>query len=83
MAISIVSVSVKRKRSNRKRRLATAFALALLVVSSVHALTKNEVREPVVRFIDFYIAAQKADAPMSLWERIMYSLAMARGGDKK
>ena len=56
-----------------------ALAVALFVGSSVHALTQNEVREPVVRFIDFYIAAQKAEAPMSLWERILYGLAMARG----
>jgi hypothetical protein len=53
-------------------------ALMLILVSSVHAFSKNEVREPVVRFIDFYIAAQQADQPMGLWERIVYGVAMAK-----
>jgi hypothetical protein len=39
--------------------------------------------EPVVRFIDFYIAAEKAEAPkISAWERIVYGLAIAFAPEK-
>jgi len=56
----------------------TAPVLALFLLSGVQTLGRDAVREPVVRFIDFYLAAQKADAPMNLWERIVYGVALAR-----
>ena len=55
----------------------TAPVLALFIVSGVQTLGRDAVREPVVRFIDFYLAAQKADAPLNMWERIAYGVALA------
>ena len=56
----------------------TAPVLALFLLSGVQTQGRNAVCEPVVRFIDFYLAAQRADAPMSLWERVVYGVALAR-----
>ena len=71
-----------RKRSSLIGKLATRLVLALGLVSSVNALSHDDVREPVVKFIDFYIASQKADAPdLSLWERVIYGLAIAKAPD--
>jgi hypothetical protein len=53
--------------------------LAFALVSSVQALSHDDMRQPVVRFIDFYLASERADAPpMSLWERVIYGLAVAK-----
>jgi hypothetical protein len=74
---------VKRKHSRLKQRIVTCTVLALALVSSVDALSCDDMREPVVRFIDFYIAAQRAEAPrMSLWERVIYGLAIAKASEK-
>lgn len=61
----------------RKNGWLTAVMLAVFVVSGVRVFGRATVREPMVRFSDFYIAAQKADTPMSLWERVVYSVALA------
>jgi hypothetical protein len=61
----------------RKNGWLTAVMLAVFVASGVRAFASATVREPMVRFIDFYIAAQKADTPMSLWERVAYGVALA------
>jgi hypothetical protein len=65
-------------RRTHKTGWLTIPVLAVFIVSGVQALGKDTVREPVVRFIDFYLAAQKADAPITLWERIAYGVALAR-----
>ena len=53
--------------------------LVLLLISGVKALSCPEARQPVVRFIDFYIAAQNSGAPkLSFWGRVVYGLAMAK-----
>lgn len=53
--------------------------MAFAFVSSLHALSHGQVREPVVKFIDFYIATQDADAPpMSFLERVAYGLVLSR-----
>jgi hypothetical protein len=53
--------------------------LVLMLISGVMALSCPEARQPVVRFIDFYIAAQKADAPkLTFWERVVYGVAQAK-----
>jgi hypothetical protein len=61
----------------RKNGWLTAVMLAVFVVSGVRAFGSAAVRAPMVRFIDFYIAAQKADTPMSVWERVVYGVALA------
>ena len=62
-----------------KRKVITTTLVALALVSSVKALSREEMREPLVKFIDFYVAAQQPDAPrMSVWERVIYGLAVAR-----
>ncbi len=67
-----------------KRRTSTIAIISLALVSSGRALSHDEVRCPVVKFIDFYIASQSADAPkMSLWERIIFGLAVARAPEAK
>lgn len=72
-----------RTRSSLIRKIATGSVLALALVSSVHGLSHKDVPEPVVKFIDFYIATQEADAPpMSLWEKVIYGLAIAQSPDK-
>lgn len=45
----------------RKNGWLTAVMLAVFVVSGVRVFGRATVREPMVRFSDFYIAAQKAD----------------------
>jgi hypothetical protein len=71
------------KWSSLKRKLATSSVLALILVSSVDAISHDDVPEPVVKFIDFYIAAQDADAPpLSLWEKVIYGLAIAQAPEK-
>jgi hypothetical protein len=72
-----------RKWSSLKQNLATASVLALALVSSVNAISRDDVCEPVVKFIDFYIATQDAEAPpMSLWEKVVYGLAIAQAPDR-
>ncbi len=61
----------------RKNGWLTAVVLAVFVFSGVRAFGSAAVREPVFRFIDFYVAAQNADAPLSVWERIAYGVALA------
>lgn len=57
--------------------------LAFALVSSVHGISHDDVPEPVVKFIDFYIATQDAEAPpLSLWEKVIYGLAIAQAPDK-
>ncbi len=61
----------------------TGVILIFASLTCARALTHGQIRRPVVRFIDFYIAAQKADVPkMKLWERIIYGLAIARTPDQ-
>ncbi len=68
-----------RPKYSLKRKLITGVALGFILASSVNAWSHEDVRQPVVTFIDFYIAAQKANAPkISLWERVVYGLALAR-----
>lgn len=68
-----------RKRNKLIRRLGTGIVLTFAVVSTVQAVSHDEVREPVVKFIDFYVASQQADAPpMTLWERVIYGIAVAK-----
>jgi hypothetical protein len=68
-----------RQKKLWRRRFITGTMLTFVLVSSVNALSHEDVRGPVVRFIDFYVAAQQADAPpMSIWERVIYGLAIAR-----
>lgn len=68
-----------RKRSSLKLKIAAGTACALALVSGARAFSCNEVREPMVKFIDFYIASEQADAPpMSTWERVLYGLAIAK-----
>lgn len=70
-------------RSSLKRRFTTGAVLALLLVSSADALSHDDIRQPVVRFIDFYIAAQQPDVPeMGLLQRIVYGLAFAKSAEK-
>jgi hypothetical protein len=67
------------RRTGWRRRLGTDIVLASALVSSLQALSHNDTRQPVVRFIDFYLASEQADAPpMSLWERVIYGLAVAK-----
>jgi uncharacterized metal-binding protein len=70
---------VNRKHRSLKHKLMTGVVLMLGVITSARALSHDEVRGPVVKFIDFYIAAQRANAPkMTIWERVIYGLAIAR-----
>lgn len=71
------------KRRKFRRKLITTVALALLLVSSVKALSHEGTCGRLVKFIDFYIASQQAEAPsMSLWERVIYSIALAKTPEK-
>jgi hypothetical protein len=60
------------------RKVLAGAAIVLFVLPGVQVLGKDCVREPVFRFINFYLDAQKADARMSLWERVVYGVALAR-----
>ena len=58
------------------KRLATAGLLSLTLVTGLNAgRNRSELKAPVCRFIEFYVAAEKSD--MSEWERIVYGLAVA------
>jgi len=72
-----------KRRGNLKRKFITTTLLALALVSSVKALSREEMCEPLAKFIDFYIATQQPDAPkMSVWERVIYGLAVAKTPEK-
>ena len=73
---------MKTKRSSLTKKITAGSALVLLLVSSVNALCHNEVREPVVKFIDFYIASQEPVPELTVWERIAYGLAIAKAPEK-
>lgn len=65
--------------SGVKRKLITGAVLALALVTSVRALSREEVRGRMVTFIEFYVAAEQANAPrMSFWERVVYGVGVAR-----
>lgn len=72
-----------RRHGGLKQKLITGIVLSFALLSTVQALAHDETRGPVVKFIDFYIASQKADVPrMSLWERVIYGLAIAKTPDR-
>jgi hypothetical protein len=66
-----------------RRKLITTALLALALVSSLNALSRDDMRQPLVKFIDFYLAAENAEAPaMSTWERIVYAFALAKAPER-
>jgi len=46
----------------------------------IQGVCRETVRRPVVRFIDFYRAAEEARKPPSLFEKIAYGLALVATG---
>lgn len=61
-----------------KRRVVVA-AMALMLLTGLRTLACEQTREPVVRFIDIYLAAERAEVPgLGFWDRIVLGLAAAR-----
>jgi hypothetical protein len=67
------------KRSKAWRNLAIAAAL-LCALASVKVMAKPSIRRPVVQFIHFYEQSQGPGEAqdLSLWDRVLYSVLMAR-----
>ncbi len=67
-----------------KRKLLVAVLLPLFLITGAKGICLEQTRKPVARFIDFYIAAEQADAPrMSLWERVIYGIAVAKTPERR
>lgn len=61
------------------RRWFTLLAIGGSLLIGTQGICRETVRRPVVRFIDFYVAAEEAQKPPSFLERIAYGLAIAIG----
>ena len=51
--------------------------VGFLTVTASHAICRESVRRPVVRFIDFYQTAKHADQPLTFFDRVFYGVAIA------
>jgi hypothetical protein len=59
------------------RQIATLVALAC-AFASVRAMANPNVRRPVVQFIYFYEQTDEVSDAMNIWERVVYSLLLAK-----
>lgn len=59
-----------------KRWITRALVVGFLVFGGLQGVCREAVKRPVVRFIDFYVAAEQAQRPPSVVERIAYGLAL-------
>ena len=59
----------------RKLNLATVVLLTISIGAGVRQVTASP---SLCRFLFYYDAVKKTDAPISFWERLAYSLALAR-----
>ncbi len=66
-----------------RRWITYAAVGGFLLIGGVRGTCHERVRKPVVRFIDFYIAAQEAQKPPSLLERVAMGIAVVAAGDPK
>ena len=62
-----------------KRWITRSVVLGFLLLGSLQGVCRESVKRPVVRFLDFYVAAEEAQRPPSIFERIAYGLALAAG----
>jgi hypothetical protein len=65
-------------RKNAKRRGLRLAAVALVAISMGVSVRQAATSQPVARFLTCYQAMRSADAPISFWERVAYSLALSR-----
>ena len=63
------------------RRWILAAAATMCLALATHGFCYGSVKRPVVRFIDFYIAADQAERPVTLFERVTFGLAVAAQPD--
>ena len=71
------------KQSLRKRILVAA-ALVIIGLAGVKAANARcAITRPVTRFIHFYQVTENAAAPMSIWERVMFSLMLTNHAEPK
>jgi len=64
----------------RSLKLATVVLLTMCMATGVREVAASR---SLCRFLFYYDAVQKADAPISFWERLAYSLALARAPEMK
>ena len=65
-----------------RRRLKFA-TVVLLTVTMAAGLRHVAASQSLCRFLVYYRAVEKTDAPISFWERLAYSLALARASQSK
>jgi hypothetical protein len=65
-----------------RRRLKLA-SVVLLTVTMAAGLREVAASPSLCRFLFYYDAVKKTDAPIRFWERLAYSLAMARVPETK
>ena len=65
------------------RRWFTLLAVGGFLLVGTQGICRETVKRPVVRFIDFYVAAEEAQNPPSILERIAYGVAIAIGEKPK
>lgn len=66
------------RRIPRLRRAAGITFLMLVAGSGVKAVSTPAITRPVCRFIYFYENAETTNAPMRLWERLLYSFVLSK-----
>jgi hypothetical protein len=59
------------------RQIATLIALAC-AFASVKVMANPNIRRPVVQFIYFYEQTDQVSDAMNIWERVVYSLLLAK-----
>jgi len=64
----------------RRLKLAT---VVLLTITMAAGLREAAASPSLCRFLFYYDAVKKTDAPIRFWERLAYSLALARVPDPK
>jgi hypothetical protein len=62
-----------------KRWITPSLVAGFHLLGGLQGICHESVKRPVVRFIDFYVAAEEAQRPPSVFERIAYGLALVAG----
>ena len=65
------------KQSSRKRILVAVLLTVTGLAGVRAACAHSAITRPVSRFIHFYQVTENPAAPMSVWERVLFSLVLA------
>jgi hypothetical protein len=64
----------------RSAKMSSGLVIAAMMLAALHQATASP---PVHRFIEYYEAVEKANAPINFWERIVCSFLLTRAESRE